>query len=62
MGETTTDWNALGNAAYDVYGEILNHKTREPLPLPEWEELPPRYQEAWREVAKEVCRLYEAQE
>jgi len=60
MDETTTDWNALACAAYNMYGEVLNHKANQNLPLPEWDELPPKYQEAWREVAKEVCRLYEA--
>jgi hypothetical protein len=62
MDEITIDWNALAHAAYETYGEVLNHRSQQPLPMPEWDELPPRLQEAWREVAKEVCRLYEAAE
>lgn len=61
MAETTIDWNALACAAYDTYGTMLNH-TLHNLPMPEWDELPPKYQEAWREVAKEVCRLYQSED
>jgi hypothetical protein len=28
------------------------------LSVPEWEELPPRMQEGWREAVKEACRLF----
>jgi hypothetical protein len=52
------DWNVLACAAYEAYSDMLNHQAHLSLPMPDWDDLPPKYQEAWREVAKEVCRRY----
>jgi hypothetical protein len=60
MDETTTDWSTLACAGYEVYAQIARADAQL-LSVPEWEDLPPRLQDAWREAAKEMCRLYEAE-
>ena len=50
------DWNAIAEAASQAYALIVR-AAAQPLPVPEWEELPPRHQEAWREVGRTVCEL-----
>lgn len=53
------NWNLIAEAAYDSYA-LIARAEQEPLPVPEWQNLPPRLQEAWREAAKEACRLHPA--
>jgi hypothetical protein len=50
------NWNAVAQAAYETYAQIVRAEAQT-LPVPEWEELPPRYQEGWREAVKEACGL-----
>ena len=55
MDETTTDWNALACAGYETYAQVVR-ADQQVMPVPEWEDLGPRYHEAWKEAAKEICR------
>jgi hypothetical protein len=57
-----TDWNAIAAAAYEAYGQVTDHKNYQQLPMPEWEQLPPRIQEAWQEAVKEAVRLVQEAE
>jgi len=52
-----TDWSAIAQSGYERYAAIARADAML-LPVPEWEDLPPRLQEAWREAAKETCRQF----
>lgn len=43
--------------AYDAYGAVTDHKNYQGLPMPKWEDLPPRIQEAWRAACGAVILL-----
>ena len=51
------DCSALACAGYEAYAQSVRAEAAQ-LPVPEWEELPPRLQHGWREAVKEACRLY----
>jgi hypothetical protein len=40
--------------AYQAYGKVTDFKNYQGLPMPKWEELPPKIQEAWIAAAKEL--------
>jgi hypothetical protein len=42
--------------SYAAYGETVGWKNYAGLPMPTWEELPPKIQEAWRAATKETLR------
>jgi hypothetical protein len=50
------DWNAVACAAYEAYAYIARAEAQL-LPVPEWEDLPPRLQDAYREAVKVACEL-----
>jgi hypothetical protein len=50
------NWTAIASAAYEAYAQAARAE-QQTLPVPEWEELPPRLQAAWKEAAKAVCEL-----
>ena len=43
-------WNAVAQGAYEAYAQVVRTDAQT-LSVPEWEELPPRMQEGWREAA-----------
>lgn len=51
------NWSIVAQAAYETYAQIVRAE-QQTLSVPEWEELPPRMQEGWREAVKEACRLF----
>jgi hypothetical protein len=46
----------FAQSAYDAYGEVTDHKNYQGLPMPKWEELTPRIQQAWVGAVKDVVR------
>lgn len=50
----TTD---LAASAYDAYGSVTDHKNYQGLPMPKWEELPPKIQEAWIAAVTHVVQV-----
>lgn len=50
------NWNEIAAAAYETYAQVVRAE-QQPLAVPEWEDLPPRYQEGWREAVKTACEL-----
>lgn len=52
--------NSLAMVAYDAYGAVTDHKNYQGLPMPEWDALPPKIQDAWRAAVSAVCRHVEA--
>ena len=51
-------WNEIAAAAYETYGQIVRAE-QQTLAVPEWDELPPRMQEGWREAVKTACQRYD---
>jgi hypothetical protein len=49
------NWNTIAEAAYEAYAQVVRAEAQ-PLPVPAWEELPPRMQEGWREAAHSVVQ------
>lgn len=43
--------------AYAAYGKVTDFKNYQGLPMPKWEELPPKIQEAWVAAAREIVTL-----
>lgn len=52
----------LAKNAYFAYGDVTDHKNYQGLPMPEWNDLPEKIQEAWVGAALAVreCTLSEA--
>jgi len=48
------NWNVVAERAYETYA-LLARAEAQLLPVPEWDDLPPRLQAAWREAVKEAC-------
>lgn len=48
---TEAQIEALAQHAYDRYGATTDHKNYQGLPMPAWEALPPKIQQAWRNAA-----------
>ncbi len=38
----------MAQEAYKAYGSVTDWKNYQGLPMPEWKNLPPKIQEAWR--------------
>lgn len=51
------NFDEYAKRAYAAYGKVTDFKNYQGLPMPKWEELPPKILEAWIEAAKEVVRL-----
>jgi hypothetical protein len=41
------EMNLLARQAYYAYGSVTDFKNFQGNPMPEWEQLPPKIQEAW---------------
>jgi hypothetical protein len=54
-----SNWNTIAEAAYEAYSQVARADAQT-LSVPEWENLGPRMQEAWREAVQEACRLFTA--
>lgn len=46
---TTLD---VAKIAYEAYGAVTDYKNYQGLPMPKWEELPSKIQQAWVAAAK----------
>lgn len=44
----------LARNAYNSYGGVTDHKNYQGLPMPLYNDLPPKIQNAWREAVKRV--------
>lgn len=51
-GQQNVEDTALAQHAYHAYGNVTDFKNYQGLPMPKWEELTPRIQQAWREAAR----------
>lgn len=51
----TADWSAIAAQAYDAYGGVTDHKNFRGDPMPEWDALPAKIQEAWIAAARNVA-------
>ncbi|MCP9947295.1 hypothetical protein [Actinomadura madurae] len=49
------DVDELARTAYDAYGETTDHKNFRGDPMPAWEDLGERIQNAWRAAARAVA-------
>jgi len=47
----------IAKAAYHEYGSVTEFKNYQGLPMPEWEQLTPKIQEAWKASVCYVLRL-----
>lgn len=45
--EAISPLEAIAKIGYRAYGETTEYKNYQGLPMPTWEELPPRIQQAW---------------
>lgn len=45
----------LATIAYRAYGSVTDFKNYQGLPMPEWDQLPPKIQEAWRAATRVVA-------
>jgi hypothetical protein len=45
----------IAQRAYRAYGAVTEFKNYEGKPMPEWEKLPLKIQDAWRAAAKEAA-------
>jgi len=50
------NWSVVAQTAYETYAQIVRADAQL-LPVPEWEELPPRLQEGWRQAVKKACEM-----
>ena len=51
------DIEALAQEAYKAYGSVTDWKNYQGLPMPEWKDLPPNIQEAWRASSRRVKQM-----
>lgn len=47
--------NSLGRIAYDAYSDDLENENAQGQPLPSWNDLSPRRQDAWSAAAEAVA-------
>lgn len=47
----------VAKAAYHEYGAVTDHKNYQGLPMPDWEQLTPKIQAAWKASVSYVLRL-----
>lgn len=52
----THDVDALARTAYDAYGQTTDHKNYAGLPMPAFDDLGEKIQEAWRSAVAAVTR------
>jgi len=50
------NWSVVAQTAYETYAQIVRADAQL-LPVPEWEELPPRLQEGWRQAVKRASEM-----
>ena len=59
-------WRDIAQKAYKRYGEHVNWKNYQGLPMPKWGNLPIKIQEAWEEAVMaghtEVMRIIQSSE
>jgi hypothetical protein len=48
------DYEKIAQRAYKAYGAVTEFKNYQGLPMPEWNALPAKIQEAWRAAVKEA--------
>ena len=44
----------IAQGAYHAYGQVTNFKNFQGNPMPDWEQLPEKIQEAWRAAVRYV--------
>lgn len=49
------DWNRIAAGAYEAYSQVIRAE-QQTLAVPEWEDLPPRHHDAWKEAVHSVER------
>lgn len=49
------DEEAIARSAYNAYGKVTEFKNYAGLPMPKWEDLTPKIQEAWRAAIGDVA-------
>ena len=47
------DRNRIAAGAYEAYSQVIRADAQM-LPVPEWEDLPPRHHDAWKEAVHSV--------
>lgn len=45
----------LAARAYYAYGAVTDHKNYQGNPMPDWSDLPPKIQDAWRAAVRQVA-------
>lgn len=51
-----------GQVAYDAYGRVTDRKNYQGLPMPGWQELPPKIKEAWEAAAEAVSHAFRSED
>ena len=49
------DSEQLARLGYQAYGKTTDFKNYQGLPMPEWDQLPPRIREAWHAAALAIA-------
>ena len=49
------DAQVFAKSAYNAYGEVTGFRNYAGLPMPAWEDLTPKIQEAWRAAVSDVA-------
>lgn len=50
-------WDDVAMRCYGAYAEVTDWKNYQGNPMPQWEELPDKTQEAWIAASKEASRV-----
>lgn len=53
----STPFLAQAQAAYQAYGQITDFKNYQGLPMPAWDDLPPKIKEAWIAATKHTIEM-----
>jgi hypothetical protein len=48
----------LAKAAYHAYGKTTDFKNYQGNPMPAWDDLPPKIQEAWVNASKAILKEF----
>lgn len=51
----TGEYAELAKVGYDAYGQTTDHKNYQGLPMPQWDGLTEKIQNAWIANAKAIC-------
>lgn len=57
MTTTASDWDELAKSAYSAYAQVTDWKNYQGYPMPQWENLTEKIQQAWIASCKEVIRV-----